>query len=560
MKIVFSTQQQCLFLTVSLLVLSLSLNAFSETEFYQLINNEDETYVYCDKNRSKMAEVIAEISTFDEDKNSPVCQLNDHINKGFSIGKQDGIIEALVWAEEVLNKNYTRLHKETFQKIQSNLNSVINAVVDGQLIVDAQSLQEDESARDKTFKIHERTKFFKDVKFKEDVKFEDHVKFEHFVKFDGNVKFGNTTTFEEDVTFEGNVTVQGTLSAADEVVDCDLTVGCDINLNNSTSSSVGNVLKAGASFIHNFGSENTFVGVNAGNFGMSGDSNTAFGDGAMHLNSSGSSNTAVGASTLSNNTTGSINTAVGSSALSNNTIGEGNTAVGQVSLLSNTTGSSNTAVGVGSLAVNTSGSSNTAVGVGALSSNITGSGNIALGEDAGNTLTFGDDNIYIGNTGLAVETGFVRIGTYLTHIETYIQGIFDNSVGVDGLAVEVDSTGKLGTTVSSRKFKKNIADMDEISANIYRLRPVTFSYNNDAADTTQYGLIAEEVADIFPSLIAHDKDGNPFSVRYQVLPVLLLNEVQKQHASIEQQQASLEAEKTAREALAERVALLEARA
>ncbi|HLW73235.1 MAG TPA: tail fiber domain-containing protein [Candidatus Babeliales bacterium] len=512
MKIISSSQRQSLLLMV-ILALPLSLSATSQ-EF------NDEAYVYCGENYSKMAKIVEEISKLDEDKNSPVCQLNDHIKKGFSIGRQDAVIESLAWAEEVLNKNYRHFNSAQFDEIQSDLDTVINAVVDGELAVDVQSLQDNESFRDKTLEIEKSVKFHKNVKFK------DKVDFKHFVGFHGHVKF------YKDVEFKDNVTVDGTLSAAAEVVDCDLTVGCNINLNNSSSSAVGNVLKAGASFIHNFGSENTFVGVNAGNFGMSGDSNTGFGDGAMHLNTSGSSNTAVGTSVLSDNTTGSLNTGVGSSALSNNTTGEGNTAVGQVALLSNTTGSGNTAVGVGALAVNTFGSSNTAVGLGALSSNITGSGNIACGEDAGNALIFGDDNIYIGNVGLAVETGFVRIGTPLTHIETYIQGIFGSSVGVGGLPVEVDSTGKLGTIVSSRKFKKNIADMNEISANIYKLRPVTFEYNNDATDAVQYGLIAEEVAAIFPSLIAPDKDGNPFSVRYQVLPVLLLNEVQKQQASI----------------------------
>jgi hypothetical protein len=535
--------------------------SLSEAELYELKNNKNKSYLYCDKNHSKMAELIAEISTFDKDQNSPVWQLHKHIQDGFCIGRQDAIVEALEHAEKTLAKNYQYLTNDKLAQIQTILNSVMDAINNGNLTVNMHSAftaqhnesdssldENDKSFRDKKSQvtIAKSVKFAKDVKFKEDVKFEDHVKFEHFVKFDGNVKFGNTATFEEDVTIEGTLTV------ADEVIDCDLTVGCNINMNNSISSSVGNIFKNGNSFIHNFGNDNTFVGQNAGNFGMTGYDNSGFGVSALTSNTSGVLNTALGLAGLASNQDGSVNTAVGVAALANNISGEANTAVGFLAMVGNRSGTGNVAFGVETLGNNISGDNNTGIGAGALAFS-TGSNNIALGNDAGSLLTSGNDNIYIGHEGGIVETGFIRIGTPLTHIEAYLQGVFGSSTGVGGLGVEVDATGKLGTIVSARKFKRNIEDMNVDSENIYQLRPVTFSYNIDDTDTKQYGLIAEEVADIYPSLIAHDRDGNPYSVRYQVLPVLLLNEVQKQHASIERQQASIQA-------LTERVAYLEERA
>lgn len=569
MKITLSSQHHSLLIMISFFILLLpsvalskkEKSAFSQIELYELRNNKDKSYLYCDKDHSRMAELIAEISTFDKDKNSPVWQLHKHIQDGFCIGRRDAIVEALEHAEKTLAKNYHYLTNDKLAYIQTILNSVIDAVNNGNLTVNVhlalapeqkeQNSSSDEN--DKSFRdtksqvtITKSVKFAKDVKFKEDVKFEDHVKFEHFVKFDGNVKFGNTATFEEGVT------VEGTLSVADEVVDCDLTVGCNINMNNSISSAVGNVFKNGNSFIHNFGEDNTFVGQNAGNFSISGYENSGFGASALNSNSSGVLNTALGTAGLASNQTGSVNTAVGAIALVNNISGEANTAVGFLAMVENVSGGGNTAVGIESLGHNISGDGNTGIGASALQLS-TGSDNIALGNNAGSLLTSGNDNIYIGHAGGVVETGFIRIGTSLTHIEAYLQGVFGSSTGVGGLGVEVDATGKLGTIVSARKFKRNIEDMNMDSENIYQLRPVTFSYNIDEADTKQYGLIAEEVADIYPSLIAHDRDGNPYSVRYQVLPVLLLNEMQKQHASIEQQQASIHA-------LTERVAYLEARA
>lgn len=258
------------------------------------------------------------------------------------------------------------------------------------------------------------------------------------------------------------------------------------------------------------------MGVNSGNFVMTGVNNAGFGVNALTADTSGSNNTAVGFGAMSTNTSGGANTAVGANAL-----------------LQNTTGTFNTAVGGVALAVNTAGISNTALGFGAMSANTTGSGNIAIGVSAGSALVSGSGNIYIGNVGGgAGENNTIRVGTLGTQTAAYMQGVFGAAVAGGGLAVEVDAVGKLGTVVSSAVFKDDIQDMGDASDAIMQLRPVTFVYKWDESNT-QYGLIAEEVAQVFPNLVVNDLEGKAFSVRYQILPVLLLNQIQKQQASIQ---------------------------
>jgi len=179
---------------------------------------------------------------------------------------------------------------------------------------------------------------------------------------------------------------------------------------------------------------------------------------------------------------------------------------------------------------NLTGTNNTAVGKGALVLATTGSNNIAIGNSAGGTLTTGSGNIYINaNAAIAAEANTTRIGTSQT--ECFIAGI--TGAGISGDVVVVDSNGQLGITVSSVRYKHNIQDMGADSADIFKLHPVTFVYNDDATDTKQYGLIAEEVEEIFPTLISKDENGLTHTVRYHLLPALLLNEIQKQHATIE---------------------------
>jgi hypothetical protein len=422
--------------------------------------------------------------------------------------------------------NHKALNSNQIEQIHTTVSSVIDAVTSGKLTIDIQTVltgtmrdlsfdQDNELPRAQTLKIREKLYALESAKFFEDVEFKDEV------------------TFEDKVKFKKNVVIGGTLTVADAIIDCDLTVGCNINMNDSISPAIGNILKDGNPFIHNFGSDNTFVGMNAGNFTMSGDSNTGFGTFTLTSNASGVLNTASGVVALASNTTGSVNTAYGSIALVSNISGVANTAIGFISMPSNISGSGNTAVGIASLTNNTFGDDNTAIGAGALSTNTTGSGNVALGINAGNALATGDNNIYIANAGIASESGIIRIGTNGTHAAAFMAGVRGVTTGVaDAITVLIDSNGQLGTISSSRRFKHNIQDMNTDSANIYQLHPVTFAYNGDASEAKQYGLIAEEVDAIFPEIVAHDADGQPYTVQYHVLPVLLLNEVQKQQAWI----------------------------
>ncbi len=299
-----------------------------------------------------------------------------------------------------------------------------------------------------------------------------------------------------------------------------------------STSSAGNILKGSNRFIHDYGTANTFVGINAGNFSMAGSgNNTAMGNSVLTANTTGAYNTAMGSQALNANTIGIDNTAIGYNALAASTTGTDNTAIGYGALAANTTGTSfNTAVGSGALTVNTTGADNTALGYQALTANVTGSSNIALGYQAGQSLVSGSGNIYINaDAGSSSESNATRIGTSQT--SCFIAGL---DIGVSGDAVVVDTTtGQLGITLSSRRFKNSIEDMGELSSSIFKLRPVTFIYNNDVTENIQYGLIAEEVDQHFPYIVTKDENGLPYTIRYHLLPVLLLNELQKQHVTIE---------------------------
>lgn len=266
-------------------------------------------------------------------------------------------------------------------------------------------------------------------------------------------------------------------------------------------------------------------------------SNTADGFGALLSNTTGASNTGSGVQTLYNNTVGNENTAVGSQALGNNTTGNQNTAGGASALLSNTIGLQNTAVGGQALYTNTSGNFNTACGFEALYLNTTGSYNIALGYYVGANLTTGSYNIDIGNPGVAGESGTIRIGTAGNHTATFIAGISGTTVA-GGITVVADSNGQLGTIVSSRRFKEEIKPMDTASEAILALKPVTFRYRHelDPKGIAQFGLVAEEVEKVNPALVVRDAEGKVYSVRYEAINAMLLNEFLKEHRKVEQQQ------------------------
>jgi Chaperone of endosialidase len=264
-----------------------------------------------------------------------------------------------------------------------------------------------------------------------------------------------------------------------------------------------------------------------------GDQNTATGAGALLSNTIGASNTANGAFALFNNTVGANNTANGVDALLNNTTGNDNTAHGVEALMINTTGGANTATGVGALGHNTTGNFNTAHGFLALGGNTTGNNNVALGALAGQNLTTGSYNIDIGNTGIAGEAGTIRIGDDTHNGATFIAGVY--GMAVAGLTVVMDSSDHLGTVASSRRFKKEIKPMDRDSEAILSLKPVSFRYKKeiDPAQTSQFGLIAEEVEKVNPDLVARDKAGKPYSVRYDQVNAMLLNEFLKEHRTVQ---------------------------
>jgi len=281
---------------------------------------------------------------------------------------------------------------------------------------------------------------------------------------------------------------------------------------------------------------NTFLGEEALVNNTTGFQNTATGWIALFSNTTGTGNTATGAGTLDTNTTGNNNTATGSGALTSNTSGDGNTATGNFALLDNTTGNNNTAHGLAALESNETGNDNTAIGDSALLQN-KGSNNIALGSGAGLNLRTGHHTIYIGNAGLSSnEHATIRIGTTGTHGRTFIAGISGVTVPA-GVGVIVGTDGKLGTVVSSERFKDQIKPMDKASEAILALKPVTFRYKHelDPDGIPQFGLVAEQVEKVNPDLVARDEQGKPYTVRYEAVNAMLLNEFLKAHRKIEEQ-------------------------
>jgi len=310
--------------------------------------------------------------------------------------------------------------------------------------------------------------------------------------------------------------------------------------NNFSYGSDNTATGAYALYSYTTGSENTAIGVAALSSNRDGNNNVAIGSGSLVSNTEGSDNTATGLDSLFSNITGSFNTADGSAALATNTTGIGNTATGQAALNQNN-GSYSTADGLQALVSNTTGNYNTACGLNALFSNTTGSNNTALGSGAGGALTTGSDNIDIGHAGSAYDSAKIRIGTKPTHKNTYIAGIYGVTVP-RGLAVIVDSSGHLGTNTSSARFKDAIKPMDKASEAILALEPVTFRYKQelDPDQIPQFGLVAEDVAKVNPDLVARDEEGKPYTVRYDAVNAMLLNEFLKAHAKLQQQQATIE--------------------
>ncbi len=334
------------------------------------------------------------------------------------------------------------------------------------------------------------------------------------------------------------------------------------------------------------GGYNTAAGFLALRNNTTGTRNTAIGYQALYLNTTGSYSVGIGLNTLYHNTTGSFNSANGYYALYNNTTGSSNVANGLNALYANTSGSENTANGLKALFSNTTGQENNAVGFQALRSNVvgfynnavgrealfsstgdennamgdlalenntTGSSNTAIGDDALRNLTSGDFNVAIGDEAGTVYTtvdNVICIGSpgdgtaFTTPDRTFIGNIRGVTVGNgDGIAVIVDSDGQLGTTNSSRRFKNDIKPMDQTSEAILALKPVTFHYKNEdtkkAENTPQFGLIAEDVAEVNSDLVVLDADGKPFTVRYDAVNAMLLNEFLKEHKKVQNLEATV---------------------
>ena len=274
-----------------------------------------------------------------------------------------------------------------------------------------------------------------------------------------------------------------------------------------------------------------------------GSTDTATGAGALELNSTGDFNVATGDDALHANTTGNFNNAHGNNALKFNTTGSFNTAVGDVALAGNATGISNTAIGSSALFSLTNGNSNTAIGVEALSSSRSGSSNIAVGFGAGRNIKGGVTNIDIGNSGKKSDLDTIRIGTATIQTNTFIAGISGATVA-GGVGVIVDTAGHLGTVVSSERFKDAIQPMDKASETILGLKPVTFRYKKefDPDAIPQFGLVAEQVEKVNADLVARDEQGKPYTVRYEAVNAMLLNEFLKEHRKVQGLEARVAAQ------------------
>ena len=296
---------------------------------------------------------------------------------------------------------------------------------------------------------------------------------------------------------------------------------------------------ADALSVSTYTNNNTAIGYAAlsGDFYVGDSDNVAVGYRAMALASSYSS-VAIGSEALVLDQ-GQLNVAVGKESLTANVNGAQNTAVGWRSLFNNKSGSGNTAEGLQAMFFNRHGNSNVAVGQFALGNNMKGSHNIALGFDAGMN-TKRNNNIMIGNDGAEEDARVIRIGTEGTQTNSYIAGISGVTVA-GGVGVVVDASGHLGTLTSSARYKDNIKPMDKASEAIFSLKPVTFRYKKalDPKAIPQFGLVAEQVEKVSPDLVACDEQGKPYTVRYEAVNAMLLNEFLKEHRKVESLEATV---------------------
>lgn len=282
------------------------------------------------------------------------------------------------------------------------------------------------------------------------------------------------------------------------------------------------------------GNENTYCGQAAGINNVSGASNTAIGSTALN-NATTSDNTAVGTAAGYAVTSGTRNTSLGRYAQGNNAgtfiTGNDNIAIGYLSQFRLTSGANNFGAGSNSQVNLAGGSNNVCLGDSSGSGLTSGSYNLFLGVNAGTTPTTQSSNIYLMNVG-AAEANTIRIGTQGTgsgqQSKCWIAGIVGVTTDVnDAIPVLIDSTGQLGTVSSSIRYKENVNDMGALSDVLHELRPVIFNYKQHDPQSISMGLIAEEVAEVYPNLVVYDKEGLPQTVKYLDLIPMLLNEIQK---------------------------------
>jgi hypothetical protein len=315
-------------------------------------------------------------------------------------------------------------------------------------------------------------------------------------------------------------------------------------LNQNRNGAENSAFGAVALYSNTNSSYNSAFGAGALYSNISGNNNTACGAESLFYNYNGSDNAALGGWSLFSNIMGYQDTATGRNALYSNTAGFQNTASGYDALYSNTYGDQNTASGYVALGSNTYGNYNTAYGAFALANTTTGNYNVGIGYAAGYYNSAGaSNNIDIGSWGSAGDNGTIRIGSG-GQTSAFVAGVNGTTTGVgDAVPVVIDSNGQLGTASSSIRFKEDVHDMAAASDGLMRLRPVTYRYKQPYADGSKpidYGLIAEEVAEIYPDLVVKNAAGQIQTVQYQKLTPMLLNEVQKEHRQLEEQAKTID--------------------
>jgi len=339
----------------------------------------------------------------------------------------------------------------------------------------------------------------------------------------------------------------------------------DLN-NGSSNTAVG----AAALLLNTTGNQNTAVGTAALELNTDGVNNTANGAFALFSNTGGDNNTAVGLNALFTNTTGNGNVAVGGAALGANDDGTGNVAVGLLAVSANIHGlfntglgfaavqnnsnSNNTGVGAGAIGLNTIGADNTAVGFNALHSGVIGGGNTAVGSGALENALTGFNTALGNDAGSAVVNAHNVISIGIAGDDVSDSCFIGNIRGVttdlnDAQAVLIDSLGQLGTISSSRRFKTDIKPMDEASASILAFKPVSFRYKVHRGGPAQFGLIAEDVAEVNRDLVIYDSDGKPQTVRYEAVNAMLLNEFLKEHQTVQELKTTVAQQKKQIDAL-----------